>query len=81
MTKDVVEKLTDKGFDGAQIHWFLRQFGIGVLHDPPRYVIFGSESHVRTMEKFYQDIEDERIRKENLKWEEASIAADFEKHK
>ena len=82
MIKDAVEKLTDKGFDGAQIHWFLRRFGIGItLHDPPRYVIFGNEHHVKRMEAFYQEIENKRLAREQLKWNEASIAADFERHK
>lgn len=30
MSNTVIEKLIDKGFNGADIHWFLQDFGIGI---------------------------------------------------
>lgn len=90
---NTVEKLLNKGFSGADIHFFMQRFDIGIfipmpppscmliVHIPPdatRGQIKSLEEESRSkVDNWYEA----QRSKERLKWEEANIAADFEIHK
>lgn len=69
--RPVIETLENKGFNGADIHFFLMQFGIGstVIFDPPMFA--------RSSE-FWENQRKIELEKSKRMWEEATIAANFE---
>lgn len=90
---NVVEKLLDKGFNGADIHFFMQRFDIGIfipmpppshmlmIHIPPNATKDQIKLQEETVKEKVEDWYDSQRKKEKLKWEEANIAADFEIHK
>lgn len=79
---NVIEKLTDKGFNGADIHLFLQRFEIGIQVYLPRWApIAFLHDDLRKQKELDDAHYQEFTNRNKAKWEAASIAADFEKHK
>jgi hypothetical protein len=88
MKNPVIQKLTDKGFDGADIHLFLQRFNIGVwIAEPymPPFIFASSDADLFAQrQKIEKDKEvhyNKQLKVQTDKWDLADIAADFEKHK
>jgi len=89
MANNVVEKLLDKGFNGADIHWFLQGFGIGVwvaqpyLSTPIFLVDWNDPTEIKRKQDESKKKAEEHYEAQRAvhrkKWEEANIAADFER--
>lgn len=71
--RTLVDKLTDKGFNGGEIHLFMVRFGLNAIwiEDPRCYIDTNSEHYKKGVA--------ERAARERAKWDEANIAADFER--
>jgi len=85
----VIQKLTDKGFNGADIHWFLMRFDIQIIIPIPLpihgLICIHPDDTKEDIEQKVKELEDkqEAWRKAQLSinnkgWELANIAADFE---
>lgn len=91
MKDSLVQKLIDKGFDGADIHFFLQRFDIGIwirqpyIHGVVNVSAWDTQKDIdNKMIRLKQLVEEDyqrQLDRQNKKWELASIAADFEKHK
>jgi len=89
MASKVIEKLIDKGFNGADIHFFLQRFDIGIwIPEPylplPMFIVnWNDPTEIKrkqdeNKEKAQAHYEAQRSVHEK-KWEQADIAADFER--
>lgn len=78
---DLIQKLQDKGFSGADIHYYLQRFDIGIEIYLPVTLVYPfhySSEQIKEIEQKHKQEFHDRIRK---KWEQAEIAVDFEKPK
>lgn len=80
--QECIQKLLDKGFDWADVHSFIEKQNLSVLFvpRPPDITLIWFGSTEEQQEKWDNHYKREYER-EDKKWEEASIAADFETHK
>lgn len=91
MSNLVVQKLVDKGFNGADIYFFLKRFDIGIWirhpYCPPVININAWDTQddidnkVAKVEKLVEEDYQKQLKVQTDKWDLANIAADFEKHK
>lgn len=83
-----MQKLEEKNFNGIDVYWFLQIFNIGIWivepYFPPMMFVRSDEDLVKQRKQIELDSKvhyQKQLDRENAKWEEANIAANYEKHK